>query len=99
MALTIPLPFLNAGSTNKDPKNSTCCVNILNITNGHRLTTYAISSPKHSGEICINGAAAHLIKPKDQVIILSFCAVEEIEKNNFKPKIIKVNKKNKIVLH
>ena len=48
-------------------------VAILDVTNGERLETYAIKAPRGSREICINGAAAHLVKPGDLVIILSFC--------------------------
>ena len=40
-------------------------VHVLNISNGNRLETYVIEAPENSGEICINGAAAHLVAPKD----------------------------------
>jgi aspartate 1-decarboxylase len=52
-------------------------VEIYDCTNGHRLTTYAIEGEPGSGEICVNGAAAHLIKPQDLVIICSYVQVEE----------------------
>ena len=48
-------------------------VQVLNITNGNRLDTYVIEAPKNSGEICINGAAAHLVSPSDLIIIVSYC--------------------------
>ena len=51
-------------------------VAILDVTNGERLETYAIKAPRGSREICINGAAAHLVKPGDLVIILSFLHVD-----------------------
>ena len=47
-------------------------VHVLDVTNGARLTTYAIEAPAGSGEICINGAAAHLVNPGDLVIILNY---------------------------
>ncbi|MEN8161280.1 MAG: aspartate 1-decarboxylase, partial [Myxococcota bacterium] len=47
-------------------------VQIYDCTNGSRLTTYAIPGEAGSGEICINGAAAHLVKPGDIVIIASY---------------------------
>lgn len=47
-------------------------VEIYDCTNGNRLSTYAIEGEPGSGEICVNGAAAHLIKPHDQVIICSY---------------------------
>ncbi len=54
-------------------------VDVWDCTNGNRLTTYAIRGEPGSGEICINGAAAHLIKPMDVVIISSFVQMTEEE--------------------
>jgi aspartate 1-decarboxylase len=54
-------------------------VQIYDCTNGSRLTTYAIPGEPGSGEICINGAAAHLIKPGDTVIIASYVQVDDAE--------------------
>ena len=51
-------------------------VQVLNITNGNRLDTYVIEGSKNSGEICINGAAAHLVSPGDLVIIVSYCKIK-----------------------
>ena len=72
-------------------------VQVLNITNGNRLETYVIEAPKNSGEICINGAAAHLVKKGDLVIIVAYCQLKEEELFNYKPKIINVDDKNKII--
>ena len=52
-------------------------VDIYDITNGNRLQTYVIEGERGSGEICINGAAAHLIKPLDLVIICSYVQVDD----------------------
>ena len=52
-------------------------VQIYDCTNGSRLITYAIPGEPDSGEICINGAAAHLIKPGDVVIIASYAQVDD----------------------
>ena len=54
-------------------------VDVLDITNGARLTTYTILGEPGSGEICINGAAAHLVKPGDLVILVSYVDLEEDE--------------------
>ncbi len=54
-------------------------VDIYDITNGNRLQTYIIEGEPGSGEICINGAAAHLIKPPDLVIICSYVQVDDEE--------------------
>ena len=72
-------------------------VAILDVTNGERLETYAIKAPRGSREICINGAAAHLVKPGDLVIILSFLHVDANSVHKHKPKIVIVNENNEIV--
>jgi aspartate 1-decarboxylase len=54
-------------------------VEIYDCTNGNRLTTYAIEGEAGGREICVNGAAAHLIKPHDKVIICSYVQAEESE--------------------
>lgn len=71
-------------------------VQVYNINNGHRLTTYAISAPKGSGTICANGAAAHLIQPGDRIIICSYAMMEEAEAQNFEPKVAILDKDNVI---
>jgi aspartate 1-decarboxylase len=53
-------------------------VDIWNCTGGSRLSTYVIEGERGSGEICINGAAAHLMKPGDKVIIASFVNESEV---------------------
>ena len=54
-------------------------VDVYDCTRGSRLTTYVIPGERGSGEICINGAAAHLVKPHDVVIIASYVQVSEAE--------------------
>lgn len=72
-------------------------VAILDVTNGARLETYAIRAPRGSREICINGAAAHLVKPGDVVIILSYVEIEEEFIDMHVPKIVLVNSENRIL--
>ena len=72
-------------------------VHVLNITNGERLITYAIQAPENSGDICINGAAAHLAKKDDLVIIVAYCMLEDSSKNKHKATIVHVDANNKIV--
>ena len=72
-------------------------VHVLNITTGARLETYVISSPADSGEICINGAAAHLVSPKDKVIIVSYCSLESNIAKMHAPNIVHVDDNNKII--
>ena len=54
-------------------------VDVLDVTNGARLSTYVIEGERGSGEICVNGAAAHLVKPHDLVIICSYALVDDAE--------------------
>lgn len=71
-------------------------VDIYNITNGERITTYAIESDKPgSGEICINGAAAHRMRPDDCVIIASYAEYEEAEAVAHHPIVLLMDKQNR----
>ena len=70
---------------------------LLDITNGSRLETYAIKAPRGTGEICINGAAAHLVNPGDLVILLTYQGIEEGEIENHEPRIVHVDEQNKII--
>ncbi len=67
-------------------------VEVLNINNGARLTTYAIEGEQ--GEICLNGAAARLAEKNDKVIIISYAYVTDNEAGNVIPKMVHVNDKN-----
>lgn len=71
-------------------------VQVLNLNNGARFTTYAIEGERGSGEICLNGAAARLAVKGDTVIILSYCHVEDDKAHNFTPKLVYVDAKNAI---
>ena len=70
-------------------------VQVLNINNGARFTTYAIEG--ESGEICLNGATARLVAKGDIIIILSYCFVEDEEARSFTPKLVYVDAKNAII--
>jgi aspartate 1-decarboxylase len=72
-------------------------VDIYNITNGSRLTTYALAGKPGSGEIQINGAAAHLTGIGDLVILASYARYTEAEAAHHEPRIILVDKENRIV--
>ncbi|MFA5200281.1 MAG: aspartate 1-decarboxylase [Candidatus Omnitrophota bacterium] len=71
-------------------------VEVLNLNNGQRLETYVIKGASGSGIVCLNGPAARGACPGDQVVIVTYVAVEDKEAKTIKPKIIKVNEKNKI---
>jgi aspartate 1-decarboxylase len=72
-------------------------VQVLNINNGARFSTYAIEGDEGSGEICLNGAAARLAVKGDLVIILTYCDVSEEEARNHTPKVVHVDAENAIV--
>ena len=72
-------------------------VEVLDINNGARFSTYAIEAEPGSGTICINGAAARLVAKGDIVIILSYCYVSDDEALNVTPRIVYVDKNNRIV--
>ena len=71
-------------------------VDIYNCDNGNRFHTYVIWGKP--GEICINGAAAHLAQPGQKVIIASFVDVKESKIDAFKPKLVMVNEENEITV-
>ncbi|OGP13347.1 MAG: aspartate 1-decarboxylase [Deltaproteobacteria bacterium RIFCSPLOWO2_02_FULL_50_16] len=71
-------------------------VHVWNITQGTRFETYVIPAPAGSGMIQINGAAAHLAKKADKVIITSFTTLPARKIKRHKPKIVFVNDANKI---
>lgn len=71
-------------------------VHIWNVTSGTRLVTYALKAPRGSGHVCINGAAAHLMKPGDTVILATFAEVEESEARTHKPTVVLLGEGNRI---
>jgi aspartate 1-decarboxylase len=72
-------------------------VEVLDVSNGARLSTYAIEGDADSGVIGINGAAARLVAKGDIVIILSYCQVPDNEAVNMTPSIVRVDSRNRIV--
>lgn len=73
-------------------------VQVVNINTGTRLETYAISAPRGSGEIQLNGAAARLGAVGDRVIIISYAEYEQEELADFTPKVVFVDDHNHQVL-
>ena len=71
-------------------------IQIYNITNGERFTTYAIRAENNSGIISVNGAAAHKANPCDRVIICSFARIEEKDVANYKPTLVYLDTDNHI---
>ena len=72
-------------------------VDVLNVTNGSRLTTYAIEDhSSRRGGVCLNGAAALLCSPGDIVLIVSYVQLDEKECEKHKPLIVQVHEKIKV---
>jgi aspartate 1-decarboxylase len=70
-------------------------VHVLDITNGSRLETYAI--PGAPGEVCLNGAAAHLVDVGDLVIVVSYCEMGDEEARQHRPSVVLVDESNCIL--
>jgi aspartate 1-decarboxylase len=73
-------------------------VDVWNITNGNRFSTYTIRGERGSGTICINGAAAHKATEGEMVIIASFGWMEEDEAVRHEPRVVLVDEENRIVV-
>ena len=71
-------------------------VQVVDLTNGSRIETYAIEAPGGSGEIQINGAAAHLIRPGDKVIIMAYEFLTREQIDAHEPIIVHVDKENRV---
>ena len=71
-------------------------VHVWDIDNGARLVTYILPGPRGSGVVCINGAAAHLVKPGHKVILATYAEMEEREARTHKPMVILVDEDNRI---
>lgn len=72
-------------------------IEIYNVTNGERFSTYAIRAERDSGIISVNGAAAHKANPGDIVIIASYAIYNEIELDKYSPQLVYVDEHNRIV--
>jgi len=72
-------------------------VDIYNVTNGERFSTYVLPGEPGSGEICLNGAAARKVQKGDIVIIVSYCELTEEEIKTFSPTVVLVDEENRPV--
>ena len=72
-------------------------IDIYNVTNGERFTTYAIRAQRNSGTISVNGAAAHKAGPGDIIIIAAYANYSELELQRYQPKLVYVDEMNRIL--
>ncbi|ASW55655.1 aspartate 1-decarboxylase [Plantactinospora sp. KBS50] len=71
-------------------------VDIVDINNGTRLSTYVIEGPPHTGVVGINGAAARLISPGDLVIIIAYGTYSDQELESLRPRVVLVDDRNRV---
>ena len=72
-------------------------IDIYNVTNGERFSTYAIRAQRGSGTISVNGAAAHKANPGDILIIATYATYSEIELHKYHPRLVYVDEFNRII--
>jgi aspartate 1-decarboxylase len=71
-------------------------VQIVDVENGSRFETYTIAGEPGSGMICLNGAAARMVRERDHIIIMSYCDVTPEEAEGHRPKVVFVDEDNHI---
>ncbi len=91
-SITIDKALLTATGIRENQK-----VEILNINNGERFSTYVIEGKENSGVICLNGAAARKAEIGDKVIIVAYALLNDEEEKTHKPKIAHVDNQNKLI--
>ena len=91
-SITIDKVLLDSSGIKENQK-----VEVLNINNGERFSTYVIEGKANSGVICLNGAAARKAAINDKVIIVAYAFLDDAEAKNHTPNIVHVDSKNKIV--
>jgi aspartate 1-decarboxylase len=73
-------------------------VHVLDVNNGSRFETYVIEGTRGSGEMCVNGAAAHLVDVGDKIIVISYASYDEAELAGHEPIVVKVDDLNQATL-
>jgi aspartate 1-decarboxylase len=90
-SITIDRRLLDA--TDMLPNEAVC---VWNVTNGNRFETYVVAGPPDSGVVCVNGAAAHLVRPGDLVIIAAYTWLDEAAARAHQPKVVFVDARNRL---
>jgi len=91
-SITIDEDLLDASSLLVGQK-----VEIVNINNGERFSTYAIKGTRGSKEICLNGAAARKVVIGDKIIVIAYASYNSDELESYQPVVVHVNEKNEII--
>jgi len=90
-SITIDQDLLDAVSMRIGQK-----IDIVNINNGERFSTYIIAGERGKGDICLNGAAARKVHKGDKIIIIAYASMSEEEADAYKPKIVILEEDNSI---
>ncbi len=90
-SITIDQELIDAASMMVGQK-----VDIVNVNNGERFSTYIISGERGKGDICLNGAAARKVHKGDKIIIIAYASMSPEEAREFKPKIVILNDNNTV---
>jgi aspartate 1-decarboxylase len=91
-SITIDEELLDAASLRVGQK-----VEIVNINNGERFSTYVIKGKRGSRDMCLNGAAARKVEIGDKIIVIAYASYNESELDTYKPIVVHVDEKNDIV--
>jgi aspartate 1-decarboxylase len=90
-SITIDQDLLDASAMRVGQK-----IDIVNINNGERFSTYIIPGERGKGDICLNGAAARKVQKGDKIIIIAYATMTQEEADSYKPKIIILEEDNTI---
>jgi aspartate 1-decarboxylase len=90
---SITIDRLLMDATDLLPNEAVC---VWNVTNGNRFETYTVEGPPDTGVICVNGAAAHLVRPGDLIIIAAYTWLDEDAARRHEPKVVFVDDDNRI---
>jgi aspartate 1-decarboxylase len=71
-------------------------IHVWDVSNGARLVTYALPGPRGSGQVCVNGAGAHLIKPGDLVIVATYTLMSGRKAKKYEPTVVLVDESNRM---
>lgn len=96
------LDYMGSITIDKDIMDRAAIINnekvqVVNINNGNRFETYVIPGERGSKVICLNGAAARLVQPEDEVIIMSYVMINEVQAESWQPKVIFFDQDNNII--
>jgi len=71
-------------------------IHVWDVSNGARLVTYALPGPRGSGQVCVNGAGAHLVKPGDLVIVATYTLMSGRKAKKYEPTVVFVDESNQL---